>query len=941
MADRYCSNIRGATLVVESLLLFFISQAICYAHGQSGLYSVRDVIGKKVDQSWLNQHAGVLTLPEEGIRFTEQLDGFTAEYEITRDGYVETIIFDEFKDVKSEADIVSIIRQVLAENNVHVRQSSLSYTTQYISGEMPTSYYPAYVNIHSGYGYNSFGEFFFHGNLTVYFGCAITLSDAIIEAASDNAGLPSGTFQRLLQDHYESSKWLMETFLTGLPELLRSHSYSLADSYIRTISSKVSSFTGIDSLLLSLTADYGRGLYYTSIGRYTEAIDILNNVRDRAADNNVMMDDYSIVNATALSMIRSGAPLDGSSLLQSDNSECRMAQAAPRREMILAEAEVTLGNIHSAISRLNNALRILEGMISSLEAYDLNGTIGEELIGMRKECILRIATLALSSSDRDTAERVYSSSDMYSIYSSDETVEELELMLKRAILSEQMGSLGGVITRLAGTLESSIFANLAYLDGHDRDAVMETVYPILDTFFSGVFAHGEGFLDNPSFDAFALVLAYKDILLAFEKEDNMRENEFSSAMTEDFFKRSEAVGKIRRSLREVTIGMQRHNADAAVEFFKYKDILTGVRYYCAVVQTAEHFEPKLLRLCSEDQLMELVGLGESLYDGPDAERLYDLVWRDIAALLPSHPSVWYSPAGLLNKVNFDAMRTESGHILCETNDLHRVSSTRQLCEGETDRSISTAVLYGGLTYDMTNAQMFEESNKYTFISEDAMHFIPRRTRSGMEPLPSSEYEVKDIASILKEGRIDAQLFIKEKGVEGSFKALSGKQIDIIHISTHGFFYTDEEASGLPYFNGEKSLGPMERSGLALSGAAAAWSGKNVSDGIDDGILLSGELAEMDLSGNQLTVLSACNTALGDVNEEGVFGLQRALKRAGAGSIVMTLWEVNDFITREFMTAFYKGITSGIDIHDAYRAAVTQIQEKYSEAAYWAAFVILD
>ena len=941
MAKRDSYINRCVTAVVITILISFLSQTICYAQVQSGLYSVSDVIGKKVDQSWLNRHAGVLTLPVEGIRFTEQLDGFTAEYEITRDGYVETIIFDEFKDVKSEADIVSIIRQVLAENNVHVRQSSLSYTTQYISGEMPTSYYPAYVNIHSGYGYNSFGEFFFDGNLRVYFGCAISLSEDILDAVSDNAGVPSGTFQRLLRDHYESSKWIMETFLTGLPELLRSHSYSLADSYIKTISSKVSSFTGIDSLLLSLTADYGRGLYYSSIGRYPEAIEILDKVRNRASKNNIMMDDYSIVNAIALSMIRSGAPSDGASLLLSDSSECRMAQSAPRRDMILAEAEMALGNIHSSISRLNNALSILDEMISSLDAYELNGTIGEELIGMRKECILRIANLALSTSDKETAERVYSSYDKFSIYSGDETIEELELMIKRALLSEHMGGFGGEITRLAGTLESSIFANLAYLDGYDRDAVMETVYPFLDTFFSGVFAHGEGFLDNPSFDAFALVLAYKDILLAFEKEDNMRENEFSSAMTEDFFKRSEAVGKIRRSLREVTIGMQRHNADAAVEFFKYKDILTGVRYYCAVVQTAEHFEPKLLRLCSEDQLMELVGMGESLYDGPDAERLYALLWKDIAALLPSHPSVWYSPAGLLNKVNFDAMRTGSGHILCETSDLHRVSSTRQLCERETDRSISTAVLYGGLTYDMTNAQMFEESNKYTFSSEDAMHFIPRRTRSGMEPLPSSEYEVKDIASILKEGRIDAQLFVKEKGVEGSFKALSGKQIDIIHISTHGFFYTDEEASGLPYFNGEKSLGPMERSGLALSGAAAAWSGKNISDGIDDGILLSGELAEMDLSGNQLTVLSACNTALGDVNEEGVFGLQRALKRAGAGSIVMTLWEVNDFITREFMTAFYKGITSGIDIHDAYRAAVTQIREKYSEAAYWAAFVILD
>ena len=103
-----------------------------------------------------------------------------------------------------------------------------------------------------------------------------------------------------------------------------------------------------------------------------------------------------------------------------------------------------------------------------------------------------------------------------------------------------------------------------------------------------------------------------------------------------------------------------------------------------------------------------------------------------------------------------------------------------------------------------------------------------------------------------------------------------------------------------------------------------------------------EIAQTDLRGLDLVVLSACQTALGDVVQgEGVFGLQRGFKKAGAQSILMSLWEVDDEVTHILMTEFYRGWTDGMTKTQALRKAQTIVKEKYPDPHDWAAFILLD
>jgi CHAT domain-containing protein len=101
--------------------------------------------------------------------------------------------------------------------------------------------------------------------------------------------------------------------------------------------------------------------------------------------------------------------------------------------------------------------------------------------------------------------------------------------------------------------------------------------------------------------------------------------------------------------------------------------------------------------------------------------------------------------------------------------------------------------------------------------------------------------------------------------------------------------------------------PLVRSGLALADANQAGI---ASPDSEDGILTALEIAGMDLSGTELVVLSACDTAVGDVQTgEGVFGLRRAFAVAGSKNLVMSLWKISDDLTAQHMTVFYRNLQS--------------------------------
>jgi CHAT domain-containing protein len=107
------------------------------------------------------------------------------------------------------------------------------------------------------------------------------------------------------------------------------------------------------------------------------------------------------------------------------------------------------------------------------------------------------------------------------------------------------------------------------------------------------------------------------------------------------------------------------------------------------------------------------------------------------------------------------------------------------------------------------------------------------------------------------------------------------------------------------------------------------------------VLTALEASGLDLWGTKLVVLSACETGVGKVsNGEGVYGLRRSLVIAGAESLVMTLWQVDDFATKDLMAGYYKKLAAGKPRSAALREIQLELsaQDKYKHPFYWASFL---
>ena len=161
------------------------------------------------------------------------------------------------------------------------------------------------------------------------------------------------------------------------------------------------------------------------------------------------------------------------------------------------------------------------------------------------------------------------------------------------------------------------------------------------------------------------------------------------------------------------------------------------------------------------------------------------------------------------------------------------------------------------------------------------------------------------------------------GTAEAFLSLDGNSTDIIHIATHGFYYE-------PKANENKSnayIAAMNMSGLVMAG------GK---------MLTATDIAAMDLSGTSLVCLSACETGLGHVTPEGIYGLQRAFKKAGVRHILVNVGEASDVASSLFMTEFYRALArNDFDIHDAFQKARLAVRKRYPDPFYWAGFLLLD
>ncbi len=164
---------------------------------------------------------------------------------------------------------------------------------------------------------------------------------------------------------------------------------------------------------------------------------------------------------------------------------------------------------------------------------------------------------------------------------------------------------------------------------------------------------------------------------------------------------------------------------------------------------------------------------------------------------------------------------------------------------------------------------------------------------------------------------------------------------ILHLSTHGFYLANEEESKLA------DEAPLLLSGLALAGANNGLQGKLDKHG-DDGLLYSLEVLGLNLQGTELVSLSACDTGKGVIDySEGVYGLVRAFRTAGAKNVLMTLTPVGDKSSREFMETFYdnwlsskKNISPAQALHKTRLAFIHHTNPAYRDPAIWSPYVMV-
>ena len=168
-----------------------------------------------------------------------------------------------------------------------------------------------------------------------------------------------------------------------------------------------------------------------------------------------------------------------------------------------------------------------------------------------------------------------------------------------------------------------------------------------------------------------------------------------------------------------------------------------------------------------------------------------------------------------------------------------------------------------------------------------------------------------------------KLFSRENANEENI--LRVKSPKILHITTHGYFISDENITN-----------PMLKSGVALSGANIGIK-QQTGEGLVNALKLSG----LSLDGTDLVVLSACETGLVDVKDtSSVASLPKTFIQAGSKNVLMSLWSVDDNSTVELMKEFYTD-TKGNEkkFNEVLRNAKIKMIKEGKHPFYWAAFIM--
>lgn len=381
--------------------------------------------------------------------------------------------------------------------------------------------------------------------------------------------------------------------------------------------------------------------------------------------------------------------------------------------------------------------------------------------------------------------------------------------------------------------------------------------------------------------------------------------------------------------------------DIAVEFLAVENVDDEDSCYYALTLKHNDSIPHIYKICSNIELRDICQqpLGT----------LYDKVWGTLSNELQGVSNVYFAVDGDFHKIPIEYYPDHEGKSLFDKKQCFRLSSTREIVKQKTvhPQKIKDVVIYGDIDYDY--CENVEDSVAYQeqeVITEDSIS-TERGALDIFLPLKGTKFEMEQISSLLQKQGVFPVCYKKEIATEESVKALSYHSPTWLHFGTHGFYSpeplgVDENDDELSYQSTEEYV--LSKSALVFTGANNTLLEGNP-DSNRDGFLTAYEMSTLDLSKTDMLVMSACESGLGDIGSEGVFGLQRGVKKAGANSILMTLNKVNDHATTLFMVRFYQGLIDGLSKNRALLDAQEYLKNaeggKWNDMKYWASFVLLD
>lgn len=329
---------------------------------------------------------------------------------------------------------------------------------------------------------------------------------------------------------------------------------------------------------------------------------------------------------------------------------------------------------------------------------------------------------------------------------------------------------------------------------------------------------------------------------------------------------------------------------------------------------------------------------------------------DPIVALAAQRRVFIVPEGELFRLSFAALPDNSQGYLIETGT--RVHTLAH----ETELMLPMAPPHAEQTL-LAGAPDFPGATEATAMAQRQLCL--RATRQGFAAIPNAARELNELQQLMSAASPTSQITLLDGAGATKANVLAAlPRATIVHLATHGFSLDEScgDDGSMRAKDGSDTALPgasqrgvtLDRPQTAAAGIAdasfvsgLAFSGASVTPGSAPvGVLSAGEMGTLDLSHLDWVALSACDSGLGPIGRnEGVFGMRRALRLAGARTVVMSLWQVDDAATADLMQNLYRArFLSHDDVPDAMAKAMRGViaarraHGESDQPYFWAAFI---